>query len=85
MAPADIRVDTGLARLKPMLVGWTWGSWSALRKKRELIIEGWKKCGLGDVLSAAQQVEAMRFCLSSSEEALGSEPEAAEEAGTDSE
>ena len=52
MAPAEIKVDTGLARLKPMLVGWAWGSWSTLRKKRELIIEGWRKCGLSDVLSA---------------------------------
>ena len=85
MAPADIKVDTGLARLKPKLVGWTWGSWSALKKKRELIVEGWKKCGLGDVLSAAQQVEAMRFCMTAPEEVLGSEPEEAEGAGTDSE
>ena len=68
-----------------MLVGWTWGSWSALKKKRELIIEGWKKCGLGDVLNAAQQVEAMRFCMTAAEEVLGSEPEVVEEAGTDSE
>jgi hypothetical protein len=85
MAPADIKVDTGLARLKPKLVGWTWGSWNALKKKKELITEGWKKCGLGDVLSAAQQVEAMRVCMTAPEEVLGCEPEVAEEVGTDSE
>ncbi len=66
-------------------MGWTWGSWNALKKKKELITEGWKKCGLGDVLSAAQQVEAMRVCMTAPEEVLGCEPEVAEEVGTDSE
>jgi hypothetical protein len=47
--------------------------------------QGWKKCGLGDVLSAAQQREAMKFCMTVPEEVLGSEPEVEDGAGTDNE
>jgi hypothetical protein len=85
MAPAEIKVDTGLARLKPKLVGWTWGSWDKLRRKKELIKEGWRKCGLGDVLDAAQQREAMRFCLNEPVEVLGEEPEQQDAGDTDNE
>ena len=74
-----------MARLKPKLVGWTWGSWNALKKKKELITEGWKKCGLGDVLSTAKQMEAMRVCMTAPAEVIGEEPEVEEEAGTNSE
>jgi hypothetical protein len=74
-APQDIRVDTGLKRLKPQLVHWAWSSWDKLKRKQDIIREGWGRCGLSGVLDKAQQLEAMRFCMSNKEEKLGEEPE----------
>jgi hypothetical protein len=74
-APGEVRIDTGLHRLKPLLVDWVWQSWYKLKGKREVIKEGWERCGLEKVLDAAQQTEAMRFCMSEPTQALGKEPE----------
>jgi hypothetical protein len=76
-APAEVKVDTGLVKLKPWLVRWTWQSWDKLRRNRDMIKQGWDRCGLSQVLDKAQQVEAMRFCISQPAEAdvLGEEEE----------
>jgi hypothetical protein len=68
-----VKIDTGLLKLKPLFVDWTWQSWYKLKQKRDVIKEGWERCGLGQVLEAAQQVEAMRFCMSEATQALGNE------------
>jgi hypothetical protein len=71
--PDTLRVDTTLSRLKPLLVDWTWQSWIRLFDKTDLIKEGWRKSGLGEVLNAAEQREAMRFCMNTEEPALEEE------------
>ena len=84
-APNEVKVDTGLVRLKPKLVNWTWASWSKLKQKGEMIAKGWEKCGLGSVLDAAQQMEAMRFCMNRPAEQLGDEVEQQDQSVSDSE
>jgi hypothetical protein len=74
-SPDSLRVDTSLLTLKPLLVDWTWCSWIQLFDQPDLIKEGWKKAGLGEVLDTAKQLEAMRFCLNTEEPVLGEEPE----------
>ena len=69
--PEEVRVDTGMVNLKPRLVEWVWESWWRSREKREFIVEGWKKCGLGDVLEAESRVEGMRLCIEKPEEVVG--------------
>ena len=76
-APSDVKVDTGLPLLKPLLVRWTWSSWRSLKDRRDMIVQGWAKCGLDvSLLKSARQAEAMRFCLSKPEELLGEEVQA---------
>jgi hypothetical protein len=62
-APSEVKVDSGMTVMKPLLVEWVWSSWRDLKDRGELIVKGWGKCGLGEVLNAAKQVEAMRFCM----------------------
>jgi hypothetical protein len=50
-----------------------------------MIKQGWDRCGLSRVLEAAQQVEAMRFCINEPREVLGEEEEQPELNVTDSE
>jgi hypothetical protein len=91
--PDTLRVDTSISTLKPLLVDWAWNSWIRLFDKPDLIKEGWVKSGMGKVLEAAQQREAMRQCMNAVEEELGEEEEQAdaasevddEESETDSE
>jgi hypothetical protein len=47
--------------VKPRVVQWTIDSWSKLRERRDLIIDGWKKCCLSlfDVLDPEKQREAV--------------------------
>jgi hypothetical protein len=72
-APSEVKIDAGLARLKPLLVEWTWLSWDSLKQRRDLIKEGWERCGLARVLDAALQTEAMRYCMNEPTQALGEE------------
>jgi hypothetical protein len=72
---SEVRVNTGMPTLKPTRVTWTWASWANLRQRKEMIVKGWEKCGLGNVLDAVRQVEAMRFCMDRSAEPLGLEAE----------
>jgi hypothetical protein len=74
-APAEVKIDTGMTTLKPKLVKWTWQSWDRLKGKRELIKQGWDKCGLSGVLDVAQQMDALRFCINDPVEELGEEEE----------
>jgi hypothetical protein len=62
-APEAIQVDTGMVTIKPLLVKWMVASWTKLRSRTELIKLGWEKAGLGAVLDAGKQVEAMRLSL----------------------
>jgi hypothetical protein len=50
-----------------------------------MIKQGWDRCGLSGVLEAAQQVEALRFCINEPTEVLGEEEEEPELNVTDSE
>ena len=75
VAPQDVRVDTGLKKLKPHLVHWAWSSWDKLTRKQDMVKEGWSRCGLAGVLEEAQKMEAMRFCLSNKEGEPGEEAE----------
>ena len=74
-APSAVRVDTGMKELKPRLMEWTWLSWNKLRAQQEMIVEGWRKCGLSAVLDTAQQADAMRFCMNMPVQGLGEEAE----------
>ena len=60
-APSELKVNTGMATLKPLLFEWVWASWRDLKDKTALIKKGWAKCGLGDVLLPTKQVEGLKF------------------------
>ena len=60
-APNELRVDTGMVALKPLLVDWVWESWRDLKDRTALIKKGWEKCGQGDVLVPSKQVEGLTF------------------------
>jgi hypothetical protein len=51
-APDQVRVDTGMAKMKPLLVKWLMHSWLALGSRTEMIQKGWAKAELGDVLDS---------------------------------
>ena len=63
VAPAEVKVNTGLVKLKPLLVDWCWLSWDKLKGDRDAVKQAWERCGLSQVLDAAQQFEAMAFCM----------------------
>jgi len=71
--PEEVRVDTGMVKLKSKLVMWMWDSWRRLKDRETLIVKGWEKCGLGDVLEAENRVEGMRLCMEKPEEEVGVE------------
>ena len=60
-APSELKVNTGMATLKPLLVERMWAPWRDLKDKTALIKKGWAKCGLGDVLLPTKQVEGLKF------------------------
>jgi len=60
-APSELKVETGMATLKPLLVEWVWESWRELKQRTTLIKKGWEKCGLGDVLVERKQLEGLKF------------------------
>ena len=60
-APNELKVDTGMAKLKPLLVQFVWESWRDLKDKTALIKKGWAKCGLGEVLVERKQLEGLKF------------------------
>jgi hypothetical protein len=74
--PAEVKMDTGMGKLKPLLVEWIWSSWADLRERKELIKKGWERSGMKDVLEAARQVEALTYCIGRDAEAVpaGEEP-----------
>jgi hypothetical protein len=64
-ATADtLRVDVGMVRMKPLLVKWLMTSWRQLRGRDAMIRKGWTTAGLGDVMNAEIQREAMRLVVS---------------------
>jgi len=74
-APNELKVQTGMTKLKPLLVDWVWASWRDLKDRTELIKKGWEKCGLGDVLVERKQIEGLMFIADSIQqpEELGKE------------
>ena len=84
-APKDVRVDTGIKKLKPLVVQWTWCAWDKLKRKQDLVKDGWLQCAMADVLDEAYQREAMRFCMGSSAEQVGEELAEQLETGSDAE
>lgn len=56
--PDQVRVDTGMAKVKPLMVKWMMHSWLALEARTEMIAKGWTRAGLGDVLESKVQIEA---------------------------
>jgi hypothetical protein len=62
--PEQLRVDVGLKRMKPLLVKWMMTAWKLLRTRDAMIRKGWAKAGLGDVMNADVQKEAMKQALS---------------------
>ena len=81
---AEVRVDTGIKRLKPLMVHWTWCAWDKLKRRPDVVTGSWDQCGLGGVLTSDKQVEALRFCMSRRDEEPGVEPDAQLTAATDS-
>jgi hypothetical protein len=71
---AEVRVDTGIKKLKPLVVHWAWCSWDRLKRRGEVVKGSWEQCGLSGVLEEEKQVEALRFCMDRSGEELGEEP-----------
>ena len=62
--PEQLRVGVGLKRMKPLLVKWMMTAWKLLRTRDAMIRKGWAKAGLGDVMNADVQKEAMKQALS---------------------
>lgn len=83
-AAADqIRLDTGLTGLKPLLVEWLMLSWNKLRAMKEMITKGWEKAGLDKMMQSATQEEAFlalgsgRLTLNDDSNGLEAEPTSA--------
>ena len=87
LAPHEVRVNTGMGTLKPLIVSWAWESWYRLREKKEVVLSGWARCGMGDVLQQTdeQKMAAMSLCLSEPNQVLGEEPEVKVDEGSDGE
>jgi len=49
--------------MKPLLVDWIRCSWIKLKDRTALIVKGWEKAGMGKVLDAAKQVDALKFFM----------------------
>jgi hypothetical protein len=78
-ATADtLRVDVGMARMKPLLVKWMMASWKQLRGRDAMIRKGWETAGLGDVMKSEVQREAMRLVISKQLVMIGADGEEAE-------
>jgi hypothetical protein len=54
----QIRIDTGLGVLKPLVVEWLMQSWNKLKGMKRMIIKGWQKVGLDKMMDPATQEEA---------------------------
>jgi hypothetical protein len=61
--PSQLKVDTGLARMKPLLVKWMYHSWSQLATRTVMIERGWAKCGLADVFDVTVQQQACKLIM----------------------
>ena len=70
---SQVRLDTGIKRLKPLLVHCTWASWDELKRKPDVVKGSWDQCGLSGVLEKEKQDEALRFCRSRRDEEPGVE------------
>ena len=84
VAAAQVRVDTGLKRLKPQMVHWAWSSWDKLKRRPDVVRDSWNKCGMSDVLVPQHQMDAMRFCMGNEEQDPGVEPDVESNHVTDS-
>jgi hypothetical protein len=60
-APSELKMNTGMTTLEPLLVEWVWVSWRDQKDRTALIKRGWAKCGLGDVLLPTKQMEGLKF------------------------
>ena len=60
-APNEVKVDTGVVTLKPLLVDWVWESWRNQKDKTTRIKNGSEKRGLGDVLAPHKHREVLSF------------------------
>jgi hypothetical protein len=78
----EVRVDVKMARMKPLLVKWMMTSWKQLRARDAMIRKGWSTAGLGDVMDADVQREAMRQVLSQQLSLMGNEGEVEQDAGS---
>ena len=81
----DVRVNTGMKKIKPHVVHWTWAAWNKLKKNQQLVKEGWGKCGMSLVLDAAFQRDALMSGVDSSAVLEGEEGDYEAEAQSDDE
>jgi hypothetical protein len=58
---SNIRVDTGVTLLKPLVVDWCFKSWKLLSDKHELIEKGWKHIGFGELFDTKFQLESLKL------------------------
>jgi hypothetical protein len=77
--PDTLRVEVGMVRMKPLLVKWLMVAWKQLRARDAMIRKGWSTAGLGDVMNAEVQREAMRMVVSKQLVLVGAEGEGTEE------
>jgi hypothetical protein len=77
--PETLRVDVGMHRMKPLLVKWLLSSWRQLRTRDAMIRKGWVTAGLGDVMNADVQREAMRLVVNNQLVLAGADGEGTEE------
>ena len=74
-----------MKKIKSRVVHWTWAAWNKLKKKQQLVKEGWGKCGMSLVLDAAFQRDALMSGVDSSAVLEGEEEDYEAEAQSDDE
>jgi len=57
----DIRIDTSIKKLKPLLVEWTLNSWKLLNSKTKFVKQGWENMGFAKTFNSEFQIESMRM------------------------
>lgn len=58
-SPGSVKVDTGLVRMKPLLVKWLMSAWQRLKVQKALLKQGWSIAGFDKVYDAEFQNEAL--------------------------
>lgn len=61
--PVDVKLNTDLGTLKPLVLQWILGAVTKLKhwSAQTMIVEGWKKLGLDKILDAEFQVQALKL------------------------